>query len=125
MINKKIIDIDNATYGDTINLVSPVTLYFSVSGYIPTKKVWKIIYDFGNGNQKTQLLQNSTYFENLTSLPYQDEPGDPRNYIVDNHYYFEDGENKIYNVSIEFYRIGIELPQILKFDLNLRLPIFN
>lgn len=125
MINEKLIDVNNATYGETINMVSPVTLYFSTSGYIPTRKIWKIVYNFGDGNQKVQMLQNSTFFENLTALPYQDEPGDPRNYIVNNHYYFEDGESKKYNITIEFHRIGIELPQILKFYLNLRLPVFN
>ena len=125
MINEKLIDINNATYGQMFNFISPLTLNFCTSGYIPTKKIWKVVYNFGDGNTKTQLLQNSTYFENLTALPYQDEPGDPRNYIVNNHYYFEDGESKIYDISIEFYRIGIELPQILNFNLNLRLPVYN
>jgi len=125
MINEKLIDINNATYGETINMVSPVTLYFSTSGYIPTRKLWKIVYNFGDGNQKTQMVQNFTTVENLTALPYQDEPGDPRNYIVNNRYYFEDDINKTYNISIEFYRMGIELPQILNFNLNLRLPVYN
>ena len=120
MINQQIIDINNTSNGVTFSNFSPFTMVLSTSGYTSLNKIWKIAYDFGNGDTQTVELKPTT--ETSTNLPIPSEPGDPRNSTVKSYYFFDDNSYKTYNLTIKFYTIGAETPETLNFSLYLRVP---
>lgn len=121
MINQQTIILNNSTNGSVISKTSPFTMVLSTSAFTPSYKIWKITYDFGNGDiqEKTlSLTPNSTN----SLLPIQSEPGDPRNYPVTTNYYFDDSSTKTYSINVKFYEIGQTLPEEVTFSLDLYLP---
>jgi len=105
--------------------ISPSRLALKSDGYSTIGKLWKIVYDFGNGDIQTVLfkpIETGTGDELIPS-----EPGDPRNTIVYSTYYHEDLNDveKTYKIKVYFYSIGINEPEILEFNLLLTLPIMR
>lgn len=121
MINRQYISIDNASEGSVIETFSPFTMVLSTSAYVPTGKIWKISYDFGDGNQTDRVLSlnpNSTD----VNLPIPQEPGDPRNFLVENQYYIDTVKTNDFLVNVYFYIIGANTPEKLSFTIRLNLP---
>lgn len=119
-MNNQTIYVDSTTNGKKFYSISPTTITLNTSAFNGLGKLWKIVYNFGNNEVKTQNFTiNAPY---LSSLPIPDESGDPRNYPVHSNYYFDDSFTKTYTIKIDFYSIGIDIPETVSFDLMLRLP---
>ena len=121
MINKQVISIDNLTNGTTVETFSPFTMVLSTSAYVSTNKIWKVVYNFGDGNYTEKVLTlNPNSYDPY--LPLNTEPGDPRNVPVEHTYYFDDSPTKNFSVSVNFYRLGFSSPENVSFTLSLTLP---
>jgi len=121
MINRQFIDVNNLTNGTTIETFSPCTLVINAGGYVSPDKIWKIVYSFGDGNSSEKILSMNPNSYNPSS-PIPTEPGDPRNFSVENTYYFDDAVSKDFLITINFYTIGNSLPEIVSIILRLTLP---
>lgn len=121
MINKQSIYVNNLTNGTTVETFSPCTLVINTGGYVSSDKIWKIVYSFGDGNSSEKILSlNPNSYD--PSLPIPIEPGDPRNFSVENTYYFDDVVSKDFLITINFYTIGNSSPETVSFTLRLTLP---
>jgi hypothetical protein len=123
MINDKTIYIDNTSNGITIKDIVPLNLFISTSGVDTIGKLWKIEYDFGNGKSHTQILKSDN--NTTENLKFLQEPSDPRNFIVNSYYGYEDDSNFQYDLKINFYTINSEIPQTINVRLELELPKYN
>jgi hypothetical protein len=114
-----IIDVNNSINGNTINVLSPSTITFTLSGYNPPKKIWKIEYTVRDKTiAKTLFLSTDT----VPNLPYPSEIGDPRNYPVDFDFFTELPEGENFNVKINIYYIDFIEPETIEFNINTSLP---
>jgi len=120
MINSQTIQVDNSTDGSTISSYSPLSLTLCTSGFTPLNKIWKIECDFGNDLQSTEEL--IPLLDQPTGTFILDESGDPRNKLLTTSYFFDDTAQKIYNIKIQFYEIGISTPEEVNFTISLTLP---
>ena len=107
---------------------SPFTMVLSTSAYTSINKIWKIGYDFGDGHTDEKILTiNPNSYDPTLSIP--EEPGDPRNQIVEHLYYFDDSTKKSFLVTASFYTIGVNIAEQVSFTMNLTLPkmedVFN
>ena len=113
------INIQDYSNGQTLSGCSPMTINICTSSYNPSGKLWKISYDFGDGvleSDELKLLpENSNNY-------IVDESGDPRNFIKSHTYFFDDSINKIYKLSINFYKIGENVPETFVLFFDLKLP---
>ena len=114
------INITNIINGSIIEAISPLTVTLNTSEFQSTDKIWKIVYDFGN--TRSQTVEFSPKLTNDFDTFIPDEPGDPRNVLVTTQYFFDDAPTKSYNITVQFYKIGITAPEIVSFTLSLKLP---
>ena len=121
MINKQIVLVDNSTDGSNIQGFSPYNIVLSTAGYTSTNKIWKIVYDFGDGYSEEHKLTLKPNSYN-PSLPISSEPGDPRNVNAEHLYYFDDFPTKNFTINIYFYTVGNSAPEKISFSVTITLP---
>lgn len=92
----------------TINTFAPFTLFLNPKTLDTDARVYKIEYDFGNGTVHTQNFYYGLTSENSYTLPYSAEPGDVRNYPVQETFFLEQPEQKLFVVEIRIYMIGLK-----------------
>lgn len=102
-----------------ISTFAPFTLVLNPSALELDSKIYKIEYDFGNGNVLTQTYYYSNTSEDTFSYPYSAEPGDPRNYLQSQTYYLEDTNAKYLSVEVRIYQFGFS--EFRQFFVNLEL----
>ena len=115
------ITLDNADYNEAVlNVVAPFTLYLNPSAFSNTSKIYKIDYDFGDGN-----IDSQTYFysdESNSSLNHPNDIGDPRNYIKANTYFLDDNVAKNITITVAIHAIGSIIPSYYYLKLALTPP---
>jgi len=89
-----------------ITTFAPFNLVLNPSTLEGAGKIYKIEYDFGNGNVHTQNLYYSNTSVDTMSLPYSSEPGDPRNFNIDNTFFIDKPEQKYVAVEVRIYSFG-------------------
>jgi hypothetical protein len=90
----------------TIDTFAPFTLLLNPATLETDSKVYKIEYDFGNGNIHTQNFYYGLTSEKTYSLPYSSDPGDVRNYPTQETFYLDEPERRLFVVEVRIYQIG-------------------
>lgn len=103
-----------------LNVVAPFTLYLNPSSFLTDSKIYKIEYDFGNGNSDTQTYFYSDGYD--PTLNHPNDIGDPRNYIKSNAYFLDDNLSKNITIKVSIYQIGITTPFYYFLQLTLNPP---
>jgi hypothetical protein len=86
-------------------------------------KIYKIVYDWGDGTIETQKIEPST-FNSPASFIYPDvkEQGDPRNFVKNHIYNLTDTFKKIINANAKIYMFGVRNPLTYRFRIFLNAP---
>jgi hypothetical protein len=115
------ITVDQQTFSETnLNAIAPFTLNLDPKLLELNGKIYKIDYDFGDGNTFSQKYFYSSKTNNL--LNYPNDIGDPRNYTISNTYYLTDNIAKYVQVSVKIYELGNTTPSDYFVNLNLNTP---
>lgn len=85
---------------------APFTLVLDPSGLDVDNKIYKIEYNFGDGNIITQNYYYSTTSVDTMNLAYSAEPGDPRNYPKQNIFFLSDTNTRYVTVEVKIYSLG-------------------
>jgi hypothetical protein len=101
------LDLNNTESGQVIIGSAPYTLTFDPTSVAFNRKVYKIVYDFGDGEVYTQKIFAKPRVKDVT-LKYPEEIGDPRNYKITRLYQTPKGSPASYQVSVVWYWIRIE-----------------
>jgi hypothetical protein len=89
-----------------ITSYAPFNLVLDPSTLEAKGKIYKIEYDFGNGNVHTQNFYYANSSIESSTLPHPYEPGDTRNFNVDQTYFLEKPEQKYVAVEVRIFSIG-------------------
>jgi len=86
-------------------------------------KIYKIVYDWGDGIIETQKIEPSP-FNSSPSLVYpsKKENGDPRNFKKNHIYSLTDTFKKIIDGNVSIHMFGEKIPLIYKFRIFLNAP---
>ena len=103
-----------------VDAIAPFKLNLDPSGLILDGKIYKIDYDFGDGNTFSQKYFYTNETNNLLNFP--NDVGDPRNYIVSNIYYLTDNVQKDLTINAKIYDLGNIIPTEYIINLNLNTP---
>ena len=106
----------------TIDTFAPFTLLLNPSSIETDAKIYKIEYDFGGGNVHTQNFYYGLTSEKTYNLPFSAEPGDTRNYNVQETFYLDAPERRLFVVEIRIFQIGIKDYQRYYVNLFLNPP---
>jgi hypothetical protein len=88
-----------------------------------TSKVYKIVYDWGDGTKETQKIFPSEYSANLSfSYPSTKETGDPRNFPKKHLYTVFNENKKLFFIKIQVYLFGETNPLTYNFELIIQPP---
>jgi hypothetical protein len=98
VLNPEIVDISLENF-------SPFVLNIDPSKTEPSKKTYKIVYDFNDGSDLKTILLAASAGKTNSDLPFPFEPGDPRNVPVSHTFYLPDETIKSYNISISSFPI--------------------
>jgi hypothetical protein len=90
----------------TINTFAPFTLILNPTQLETESKIYKIEYDFGNGNVHVQNFYYGLTSENSYTLTFSADPGDVRNYNAQETFYLETPESRLFVVEIRIFQIG-------------------
>jgi hypothetical protein len=85
---------------------APFTLTLDPSALDVDNKIYKIEYNFGDGNIITQNYYYSNTGVDTMNLAYSAEPGDPRNYTQQNTFFLSDTNTKYITVEVKIYSLG-------------------
>jgi hypothetical protein len=86
-------------------------------------KIYKIVYDWGDGNIETQKIQPSSFNSSASlSYPLEKEKGDPRNFSKNHIYNLTDTFKSVINGNVEIYMFGVKNPLTYKFRILLTAP---
>jgi hypothetical protein len=86
-------------------------------------KIYKIVYDWGDGHIETQKIQPSSFNSSPSlSYPNQKEQGDPRNFPKNHIYSLTDTARKVINANAKIYMFGVRNPLIYNFRIILSAP---
>jgi len=88
-----------------------------------TKKIREIEYIWGDGT--TDIVKFKPSNSLVSTLPFPQEPGDPRNYNKRKDFYSKDSKLSTYIITINVYVFGDSKPVIFKILLNLKNPIMD
>jgi hypothetical protein len=91
-----------------ITSYAPFNLILDPSTLEASGKIYKIEYDFGNGNVHTQNFYYANTSVDTMALPHNTEPGDPRNFNIDETFYIDKPEQKYIPVEVRIYSIGLK-----------------
>lgn len=117
---KKLLNLKKSTSNSTVTSYAPLELYIQPSDLDITKKIHKIDYIFDDSTITQKLFYKKTTTD---TIPYPDEIGDPRNYIVNKTFYFTTtGYSQTYGVSAHIYEMGVSQPTKIEFNVYLRKP---
>lgn len=87
-----------------------------------TSKIYKIIYDWGDGVIETQKILPSSYESStILNYPFIKESGDPRNFKKSHIYNLNEEFKKTIYVNIGLHMFGVS-PINYKFRINLKAP---
>lgn len=96
----------NPSYPElNVNSIAPVTLIIDPRLVSPTKKVYKIIYDFGDGTEPLIKKLGRDEPEVNASLPYPSEVLDPRNFKVEHDFILKEKTEQTFIVSVKVYSV--------------------
>jgi hypothetical protein len=88
-----------------------------------TSKIYKIVYNWGDGIIETQKLLPSSYESPIfLNYPFNKETGDPRNFKKSHTYNLNEEFKKTIYVNISLYMFGVQNPIQYKFRINLKAP---
>lgn len=86
-------------------------------------KVYKIVYDWGDGTSETQKIFPSEYSENTSfSYPSKKENGDPRNFPKQHLYTVLNENKKLFFIKVQVYMFGQNSPLTYNFELTIQPP---
>lgn len=113
----------------TINGLAPFTLNINSIAAAGNYKVYKIVWNFGDGSAPLIIkLQPQKNFNSLNVLNVPTEPGDPRNEIISKTFFLEKDINKNLKTSLKIYWIqptSILAPNYYEYKINLNLSAPN
>lgn len=96
----------NPSYPElNVNTIAPVTLSIDPRLVSPTKKVYKIVYDFGDGSEPLVKKLGGKPLESDSSLPYSSEILDPRNFKVEHNFVLENKTEQTFIISVKVYSV--------------------
>lgn len=106
-----------------INSNGPISITFNPSAINLPNKINRITYEFDDGSPKiTKSLYYAPTSTQTMSLPFPDEPGDPRNFPVTKEFYSSNYFQKTVNVIIYIYQYGIPDPTGIIYQVNVISP---
>lgn len=104
---------------------APFTLILNPSALDLDSKIYKIEYDFGNGNVVTQTYYYSNTSEDTLNYPFSAEPGDPRNYFQSSTYFLENTDRNYFTVEVRIYQFGFSEYKQYFVNLQLDPPVLD
>jgi hypothetical protein len=86
-------------------------------------KIYKIVYDWGDGVTETQKIEPSSFNSSASLVyPIQKETGDPRNFSKNHIYNLIDTFKRVINGNVKIYMFGVKNPLVYKFRVILNAP---
>jgi hypothetical protein len=96
----------NPSYPElNVNSIAPVTLSIDPRLVSPSEKVYKIVYDFGDGSEPVIKKLGGKPLETNPSLPFPSEILDPRNFKVEHNFVLEKNSEQTFIISIKVYSV--------------------
>jgi len=111
-----------SSVSQTINILVPCSVTIDPSPIQSSNKIIRIIYDFGDGTIINQSLIPSYIQSTDPSLPYPNEPGDPRNFKQKHDYSLFTQYKKVITINVFVYENDIDVPVVYTIVLNLSVP---
>jgi hypothetical protein len=105
--------------------IDPFSILPSIGSteYSLTSKIYKIIYDWGDGVVESQKIFPSSFSSAaFTNYPFVKEIGDPRNYKKSHFYNLKEEFKKTIYSSISVYMFNVKDPIKYNFRINLSAP---
>jgi hypothetical protein len=108
---------------------SPFVLNIDCKLLHPTKKVYKIEYDFGDNSPKEIKTLSAQPLKTNSSLPFPSEIADPRNIPTSHTFFVQDTEQRTFNIIVKsFFIENSEVPvnsSVHQINLNLKVPALD
>jgi hypothetical protein len=88
-----------------VNSIAPVTLSIDPRLVDPNKKVYKIVYNFGDGSEPLVKKLAGKPLESDISLPYYSEILDPRNFKIEHEYLLSEKSEQTFLINVKVYSV--------------------